>query len=210
MKHEKPDTKISPKVIERLIMYRRLLLNINGENGGYIFSRDLADLANNTPEQTRRDLMLTGYFGSPQKGYDVKNLTKSIEKTIQSGRQIRVALAGLGNLGKAILSNFKSYHPELVVEAVFDIDASKIASPVMGISSFHVDRMTEVVREKNVRIGILTVPAGAAQETADRMIAAGITGILNFAPVPIKVPEGVFVDGIDITLMLEKIAFFSR
>ena len=200
---------IPARTIERMVLYKRILGDLQGKGVSMLFSHQLADLAHNTSTQVRRDLMEIGYSGSPRKGYNVAELISAISQILDGSRERIIALVGVGNLGRAILSYFTYNHPGLTIAAAFDTDERRINRVVSGCRCYHFDRFEELVREKQINMGIITVPALAAQSVADRMTAAGIRGILNFAPVPLTVPEGVFVDRIDIASALEKLAYFT-
>ena len=200
---------IPARTIERMVLYKRILGDLQGKGVSMLFSHQLADLAHNTSTQVRRDLMEIGYSGSPRKGYNVAELISAISQILDGSRERIIALVGVGNLGRAILSYFTYNHPGLTIAAAFDTDERRINRVVSGCRCYHFDRFEELVREKQINMGIITVPAMAAQSVADRMTAAGIRGILNFAPVPLAVPEGVFVDRIDIASALEKLANFT-
>ena len=206
MKKKNP---IPARTIERMVLYKRILGDLQGKGVSMLFSHQLADLAHNTSTQVRRDLMEIGYSGSPRKGYNVAELISAISQILDGSRERIIALVGVGNLGRAILSYFTYKHPGLTIAAAFDTDERRINRVVSGCRCYHLDRFEELVREKQINMGIITVPALAAQSVADRMTAAGIRGILNFAPVPLTVPEGVFVDRIDIASALEKLAYFT-
>ena len=200
---------IPARTIERMVLYKRILGDLQGKGVSMLFSHQLADLARNTSTQVRRDLMEIGYSGSPRKGYNVAELISAISQILDGSRERIIALVGVGNLGRAILSYFTYNHPGLTIAAAFDTDERRVNRVVSGCRCYHFDRFEELVREKQINMGIITVPALAAQSVADRMTAAGIRGILNFAPVPLAVPEGVFVDRIDIASALEKLAYFT-
>ena len=205
----KKKTPIPARTIERMVLYKRILGDLQGKGVSMLFSHQLADLAHNTSTQVRRDLMEIGYSGSPRKGYNIAELISAISQILDGSRERIIALVGVGNLGRAILSYFTYKHPGLTIAAAFDTDERRINRVVSGCRCYHFDRFEELVREKQINMGIITVPALAAQSVADRMTAAGIRGILNFAPVPLAVPEGVFVDRIDIASALEKLAYFT-
>jgi redox-sensing transcriptional repressor len=169
----------------------------------------LAELANNTSAQVRRDLMITGYTGTPRKGYDVKELINRINSILDDISEQKIALIGIGNLGRAILSYFSYQQPTLSIVAAFDSDESKTNRVIGGCRCYHIREFDEKIKELKITLGIITVPAQHAQDVADMMTQAGIKGILNFAPVPLRVPEEVFTDRIDITTALEKIAYFA-
>ena len=139
----------------------------------------------------------------------VAELIEAITRILNGSQERIIALVGIGNLGRAILSYFASKHPGLTIAAAFDTDDRRVNRVVSGCRCYHLDCFEQQVREKQINLGIITVPAAAAQSVADRMTGAGIRGILNFAPVPLKVPKGVFVDRIDIASSLEKLAYFT-
>ena len=153
--------------------------------------------------------MEIGYSGSPRKGYNVAELILAISRILDGSQERVIALVGVGNLGRAILSYFTYKRAGLSIAAAFDTDERRINRVVSGCRCYHFDQFETLVREKKINLGIITVPAAFAQAVADRMTGAGIRGILNFAPVPLRVPEHVFVDRIDIASALEKLAYFS-
>lgn len=201
---------ISKKTIERLSLYRRLIHDFQFKNRSTIFSHELAAMAHCTPAQVRRDLMTANIKGSSSKGYDVTDLTKGFDAILLSGTIQKAALAGIGNLGRAILSYFPQRSPSVEITASFDMDPAKTGRIIHGCRTYHIKDLSEVIRDQSITIGIITTPKAAAQTIADEMIAAGILGILNFAPVPIRVPGNVFSEHLDLTMSLEKLAYFSR
>ena len=193
-----------------MVLYKRILSDLQAKGVSMLFSHQLAELAHNTSTQVRRDLMEIGYSGSPRRGYKVTELIQAIAQILDGSHERIIALVGVGNLGHAILSYFTYKHPGLTIAAAFDTDERRVNRVISGCRCYHFDQFEILVREKQINLGIITVPAASAQSVADRMIGAGIRGILNFAPVPLKVPEGVFVDRIDIASALEKLAYFTR
>lgn len=201
---------IPVKTIERLALYRRILNDAAAKEQIYIYSHTLAELAHNSPAQVRRDLMVLGYTGTPKAGYVVKKLIEAISFILDDKTLQKIALIGIGNLGRAILSYFSCRHPSLSLVAAFDFDETKTNRVIGGCRCYHMREFEQKIKEENITLGIITVPAEGAQAVADKMCASGIRGILNFAPVPIKVPDNVFLDRIDITMALEKVAFFAK
>ena len=198
---------IPARTIERMVLYKRLLSDLLSKGQKTLFSHQLAALAHNTPAQVRRDIMTIGHEGSPHKGYDIASL---ISRIILDGSKDRsIALVGVGNLGRAILSYFTYRHPGLTIVAAFDTDESKVDRVISGCRCYHTRDFESKVKELDINVGIITVPAGQAQAVADMMVAAGIKGVLNFAPVPLRVPETVCADRIDIASSLEKLAYFA-
>lgn len=201
---------VPERTLERLSLYRRLLNVLQEEGTRYVFSRELAKAAGRTAVQVRRDLMAVGASGSPSHGYEVSGLIKRIRRFLDKPGGQNVALVGAGNLGKALLAYFTGRRPNLKIVAVFDTDPTKANRMIHGCRCYAPDRTAEVVKAKNIEVAIIAVPAQAAQEVADRLVAAGVTGILNFAPALLRVPRGVYVEDLDMIISLEKVAYFSR
>ncbi len=204
---------ISEKTISRLSLYHYLLNTLKEQNIIYVYSRQLGAMANATPAQVRRDLMVTGYVGNPKKGYHVADLIVSIEEFMGLSQGINMALVGVGSLGRALLSYFFPQKPRYDIVAAFD----KLKRPflgrgrvVSGCRVHDIDTIEKTLQGKRVNMGIIAVPAQAAQEVADRLVAAGIKGILNFAPTRVKVPEDVYLENVDLSVTIEKISWFSN
>jgi len=201
---------IPKKTIERLSLYRRLVHDLKRQNRSTIFSHELAAMAHCTPAQVRRDLMTANIKGSSSKGYDVTELSLGFDAILLSGTIQKAALAGIGNLGRAILSYFPQRSPSVEITAAFDTDPAKTGRIIHGCRTYPIRDLNHIVQTQDITIGIITTPRDAAQTVADDMVAAGILGILNFAPVPIRVPGHVFTEHLDLTMSLEKLAYFSR
>jgi redox-sensing transcriptional repressor len=201
---------ISDKSIGRLSLYRRLLNVLQAEGGRSVFSHQLAQMAGCTAAQVRRDLMAVGYSGNPTHGYDVSRLIESIREFLDAPGGQGVALVGVGNLGKAILAYFTGRRPNLQIVTAFDNDPYKVNRVIHGCRCYGMDDLPEVVAKQGIRLGIVTVPASAAQGVADSLVRAGVRGLLNFAPVRLRVPPSVYVEDIDMTVALEKVAYFAR
>jgi len=202
--------KIPEKTIERLILYRRLLLGLQGDEANKIFSHQLAAMAGVTSAQLRKDLTPTGYYGSPVHGYEITQLMNSISEIIDSPQMQNVVLVGLGHLGRAVLDYFQGRRPKLQIIAAFDTDPAKINRVIHGCRCYHTDEMEKVIRENNSITGILAVPVDEAQEIAERMINAGIRGFLNYAPMRLNLPNDVYVENRDMIMAVEKAAYFAR
>lgn len=201
---------VSDKTIGRLSLYRRLLTGLLAEGELSIFSHQLARLAGGTAAQVRRDVMATGYTGSPTKGYDTAELIESIGSFLDDPEGTGAALVGVGNLGRAIMAYFAGRRPKLTITAAFDSDPAKTNRVIHGYRCYPTEELASVVKEQGIQVGIIAVPTAAAQETADLMTEAGITGILNFAPSRLRVRPSVYVEDIDMTMALEKAAYFGR
>lgn len=203
---------LSDKTIGRLSLYRRVLERGSraGKPVSHIFSHELAALAGVSAVLVRRDLMMIGFSGNPKKGYDAGELLDCIGKFLDAPGGTNVALIGVGNLGRALLAYFTYRRPTLSIVAAFDTNPEFANRVIQGCRCYSADDMEAVVREKNVRMGVIAVPSQGAQEVADRLVRAGVSGILNFSPVALKVPSSVYVNQIDLTMELEKVAFYAR
>lgn len=154
--------------------------------------------------------MNLGYSGSPAYGYDVDELIASIDALLDAPGADPVVLVGIGNLGRAVMNYFSGRRLNLVLVAAFDSDPQKVNRTVSGCPCYGMDEFPRLVGEHCVRVGILTAPASAAQGIADLMVRSGLRGILNFAPALLRVRPNVYVEQVDMTMALEKVAFFAR
>ncbi len=157
--------------------------------------------------QVRKDLAFFGQFGYPGIGYRIEELITALRRILGIDRDWPLALVGLGNLGRALLRyrGFRSRGFHIV--ALFDNDAEKIGQVYDGMTVEPIDALPRTISARNVSMGILSVPAEAAQRVADQMVACGILGILNFAPVPLVVPPAVNVLAVDLSIQLEHLAY---
>ena len=198
------------KTVERLSQYRRALLLILSKEKTHVFSHEIAQMLHITPVQVRRDLMLIGYSGNLRKGYDIKELIELIGKIIDTEKGQKVAVVGLGNLGKAIISYFRGKRTKLTIVAAFDVNAEKIDRIYNGVPCHHIDLLPKIIRQENITIGIITVPAEQAAPVAETLVLSGIKGILNFTPKPLNVSPYVYLEEYDMITSLEKVAFFAK
>ncbi len=199
----------SDKTIERLIIYKFLLEKYKLNNVKNIFSHQIAEMVGSTPSQVRRDLMSVGYIGNQKNGYNIEELIVSIEKFLHPTQNINIILVGVGNLGKAILNYFSDISSKYKIVASFDIDKNIIGEYIFCSKCYSINDLEKIVSENNVKTGIITVPLSSAQDVSDKLVSAGIKGIINFAPVRIKVPDNVFVEYIDFSITVEKVNFFA-
>ena len=201
---------VSDKTIGRLSLYRRILNRIKAEGKNNIYSYQLAGFAGGTAAQVRRDLMAIGYSGSPSRGYEITELTRSLAHFLDAPEGQQAALVGIGNLGRAILTYFSGRRPKLVITAAFDIDPNKVNRLIQGCPCYPVEEIARITREKKIDVGVICVPANQAQVSADRLVEGGVKGILNFAPHRLHLPADVYVEDLDMTMALEKVAYFAR
>lgn len=200
---------IPRKAIYRLSVYLRCLQRLK-QNGIRTVSSDaLSRAARVKSTQLRKDLTYFGQFGTRGLGYDVEQLSRMIADLLGTNSLQPVILVGVGNMGLALLS-YKGFEQEgFEIVAGFDIDLGKRNKPV-DQPIYHIDQMAEVVQSRGIKMAILTVPASAAQEIANRLVECGITGILNFAPIVLHVPDEVVVSNVNLAIELENLSYFIQ
>jgi redox-sensing transcriptional repressor len=198
------------RTVERLGQYRRLLASKSADSAPSVFSHELAGSTGVTAAQVRRDMMTIGFSGSPTRGYNVELLGQAIARILDPPQAQEIALVGVGNLGRAILAYFVGRRPQLALTVAFDTDAERYNRVIHGCRCYPATEMEALIQGRGIHTAILAVPAASAQAVAERIITAGVTGILNFAPVRLHVPDWVFVESMDLALSLEKVAFFGR
>ncbi len=199
---------ISKATIDRLPLYFRTLRLSQEEGIDIISSEELGQRLGVTPEQIRKDLASFGQFGKKGVGYYVRELIGNIGEILGLHLHWNIAVIGIGHLGAALANyqNFISLGFNLV--ALFDANPEVIGRKVNHIEVEDVERLTELVKERNVHIGIIAVPVAAAQEVADKLAAAGIAGIWNFAPIKINVPDRVRVVNEDLSVGLSSLSYY--
>lgn len=200
--------KISEAVVRRLPIYLRYLNELHRKSIKTVSSHDLGQKLDLNPAQIRKDLAYFGEFGKKGIGYDVYYLIEKIRQILKLEEDIFVALVGAGNLGRA-LCNYNAYQQDhMKITAVFDNNADKVGQQINNLSVQPTAELEETVRKRNIRVGIITVPAAEAQHVADAFIAAGIEALLNFAPAVLKVPEQIRVHHADFTTELQSLAYY--
>ncbi|WP_132943471.1 redox-sensing transcriptional repressor Rex [Tumebacillus sp. BK434] len=202
--------KISEAVVRRLPVYLRCLQLLQELNIRTVSSYELGQKLDMNPAQIRKDLAYFGEFGRKGIGYEVDYLVEKIKQILKLDRHVNVALVGAGHLGIA-LSNYNRYTKEkLSIVSIFDADPEKIGTEVGSLTIQHIDELERAVQEHDIRIGIITVPAPYAQGVADRLVQAGVKGILNFAPVSLLVPPDVHLRSADVTTELHALAYYIQ
>ena len=201
---------IPRKTIYRLSIYLRCLARLKENGIGTVSSEALAKAAGVKPTQLRKDLAYFGTFGTRGLGYDVAELYKKIAEELGTSSLQPVILVGVGNLGLALLS-YRGFEKEgFEIIAGFDAEPrrqrdKKIKQPVIGM-----EQLPEFIREHNVKMAILSVPAAVAQAVANLLVESGIMGILNFAPIVLTVPEDVMVNNVNLAIELENLSYFIQ
>ena len=201
------DSRLSRASVGRFSLYLRRLEDVLAEGDKRVSSHTLGESLGITDTQIRKDLASLGSLGQPGIGYDVAELIAAIRSTLGIDRTWNAVLVGVGNLARALLRYQGFVERGFRIVGLFDADLEKIGTTVEGLKIHSTDRMKEVIESTGAELGILTVPAHSVQNVADVMIQAGIRGLLNFAPGIVRVPEGVRVVAVDLTVQLEQLAF---
>lgn len=202
------NVKISEAVVRRLPVYLRYLNELNLKDVQTVSSQELGQKLDLNPAQIRKDLAYFGDFGRKGIGYEVTYLIEKIRQILKLNQTLHVALVGAGNLGRA-LCNYNAYLKDnMKIVAIFDAAPEKIGESINNLTVQRMAVLPQVVQEKKVRIGIITVPAIEAQQVANKFVDAGIEAILNFAPVILKVPQEVRVHYADFTTELQSLAYY--
>lgn len=203
--------KIPEPTVRRLSLYLRELENLRRADHRTVASKRLAQALKLTPTQIRKDLAHFGQFGRRGVGYGIVELVAEIRRILGTDRTWNVLLVGAGNLGAA-LSAYRGFAKKgFRLVAVFDVDKSKIGRPVSALQHDlrvqSIDDIPKTVRQKDIRLAIVAVPGEAAQQVADILVAAGIRGLLNFAPVSLDVDSKVALSSVDLAVHLEQLSF---
>src|SRR5258706_6795813 len=206
MENHRPELNPNPAG-RRLSLYLRKLEAFQRKDRRTISSKQLGESLGLTDAQVRKSLAYFGQFGHPGIGYRVEDLIAQVRKILGTDKTWNVLLVGAGNLGRALMA-YKGFEKKgFRLSAVFDADPTKIGKKH---GPFPIQSLTELaatIQQKNIRLGIVAVPADHAQDVADQLVAAGLRGILNFAPVSITVPNDVALTAVDLAVQLEQLSF---
>ena len=201
---------IPEATLGRLPVYLRVLIETAEQGTTTISSESLAEAAGVNSAKVRKDLSFLGSYGTRGVGYDVAYLIHQVRRELGLTQDWPVLIAGVGNLGHA-LANYRGFVARgFRVAALVDVEPSLVGERVGGLLVRHLDDVDEIVASGDVAIGVICTPAGAAQEVADRMVAAGIRSILNFAPAVISVPRTVTVRKVDLSIELQILAYYEQ
>jgi redox-sensing transcriptional repressor len=204
------DRAIPEATVGRLPVYLRALVDMAERGVATISSGDLAEAAGVNSAKVRKDLSYLGSYGTRGVGYDVAYLIHQVRRELGLTQAWPVLIAGAGNLGHA-LSNYRGFTERgFRVAAIVDNSPERVGERIGSITVEHIDRLAEVVGREEVAIGVICTPAGAAQEVADRFVAAGIRSILNFAPAVITVPDNTSVRKVDLSIELQILAYYEQ
>jgi redox-sensing transcriptional repressor len=193
--------------VRRLSLYLRQLEAFKRKDRRTVSSKQLGESLGLTDAQVRKDFAYFGQFGHPGIGYRVDDLISQVKRILGTDKTWNVLLVGAGNLGRALLAYRGFDQKGFRLVAVFDADPTKVGKKHGGFVIQPLTDMAATVQKQNIKLGMIAVPADNAQEVADQLVAAGVRGLLNFAPVSITVPHDVALNAVDLAVQLEQLSF---
>jgi redox-sensing transcriptional repressor len=205
-----PRQGIPDATVARLPVYLRALGLLSDEAVSTVSSEELATAAGVNSAKLRKDLSHLGSYGTRGVGYDVDYLVYQISRELGLTQDWSVVIVGLGHLGHA-LANYGGFASRgFAIRALLDADPEIVGTTVAGLQVEHIDRLEEVVRRNSVAIAVIATPAAVAQTACERLVAAGVSSILNFAPTVLVVPDHVEVRKVDMSIELQILAFHEQ
>ena len=202
--------RIPEATVERLPVYLRILLEQSEAGTLNVSSEELADLAGVNAAKVRKDLSYLGTYGTRGVGYEVEYLIYQVRRELGLTHDWPVVIVGAGNLGQALAGYGGFGQRGFPVAGIVDIDDTKVDTVIGGVRVRRLDELAAIVRTQQVSIGVVATPGGAAQEAADRLVKAGVTSILNFAPVVLTVPRSVSLRKVDLAVEMQILSFYQQ
>ena len=202
------DSSVPEVVILRLPLYIRALTQMSEEGQAVVSSKSLGDRLQITPAQIRKDLSYFGRFGKQGRGFKIASLIEELTNILGLNRQWNSCIVGVGRLGKAII-NYPGFVPEgFKIVSAFDNDESKIGQTVNEIQILPMNKIRSIVKENDIKIAILAVPATIAQSVISDLVDTNVKAILNYAPIAPKVPKTLILRNIDPVLSLQSMTYY--
>lgn len=201
---------IPDATVARLPLYLRAVITLQEQGVVTVSSGDLAVAAGVNPAKLRKDLSHLGSYGTRGVGYPVRELVDGIAAVLGLTADRGLAIVGLGNLGRALAAYGGFQERGFRVAALLDVDPGLVGREVGGLVVEDAAELEQVVRERDVTIAVLATPARAAQQVADRLVAAGVTAVLNFAPAHVEVPAHVTLRRVDLSVELQILSFYEH
>jgi redox-sensing transcriptional repressor len=198
---------IPTPAVYRLSFYLRQLEAFQRSEKHTMSSKQLGEALGYTDAQVRKDLAYFGQFGHPGIGYRVEELISQLRKILGTDKGWNVLLVGAGNLGRALIAYRGFLRKGFRLAAIFDADDRKVGQAFGELTVSSMEKLPEIAAKENIKLAIMSVPSEVAQGVADNLVAAGIRGILNFAPVSVTVPPDVSVQSVDLAVQLEQLSF---
>lgn len=210
MTQMRPARRIPDATVNRLPVYLRSLYEVTETRTATISSERLAEMAGVNAAKVRKDLSYLGSYGTRGVGYDVQYLLFEMSRELGLTQDWPVVIVGVGNLGHA-LANYGGFGDRgFPVGALVDADPARVGQLVGEVRIRHVDELSEIVGELGVAIGVVATPAASAQEVVDKLVAAGVRSVLNFAPASVVVPAGVSLRKVDLAVELQILSFYQQ
>jgi redox-sensing transcriptional repressor len=205
---ETQSERLAPKaVVGRVSLYLRQLETLERQGIGRVSSNQLGSALSINDAQVRKDLAFFGQFGSPGVGYPTGDLIQALRRILGIDRVWPTAVIGLGNLGRALVRYRGFQNRGFQIVALYDSDERKVGQRLARLSIRPLERIEQDVRALGIELAMLCVPAESAQPVADRLVACGVPGILNFAPISLVLPPSVNVVAVDLAVQLEQLAY---
>src|SRR5262245_16471768 len=202
--------RIPDATVSRLPVYLRILGEQADEGVDSISSERLAELAGVNAAKVRKDLSYLGSYGTRGVGYEVGYLVYQIRRELGLTHDWPVVIVGAGNLGQALAGYGGFGERGFPVAGIVDVDPAKVGSVLGGVRVRHIDELSQIVQAKRVNIGVIATPTASAQDAAERLVRAGITSILNFAPVVLSVPRSIEVRKVDLAVELQILSYHEQ
>ena len=203
-------SKIPRATLKRLPSYYRFVNSLKIKGIDRVSSKTISEALDIESATIRRDFSYFGELGKKGYGYNVESLLEFFKTEISDSNNIHIAIVGVGNLGRALLTYNFSIHDEMTITAAFDIDKDIVGTKVGKVTVKHIDDISSELQKQNINVVILTTPGSVAQSVSDRLIKADVKGILNFTPARIDVPNDVQVHHIDLGIELQSLLFFMK
>lgn len=200
--------KISDSTISRLSTYYRTLQLLIDQKRETVSSDEIAEINDITSAQVRKDLSFFGTFGKRGLGYNTYDLKGAIGRILGLEKKWNVALAGIGNIGQALIDYQEFKNKGFYFKALFDKDPAKVGKDLNGLKIHHVDDICKVVKSEKLKIAVIAVPAKVTQEIINAFIECGVRAFLNFAPITIKAPDNVLVKNENMSIELEALSYY--
>ena len=206
---DRPRRRIPEATVARLPEYLRILCELE-DDADHLSSDRLAELAGVNAAKVRKDLSYLGSYGTRGVGYEVAFLIYQIKRELGLTHDWPVVIVGAGNLGQALANYGGFVERGFPVAGLVDIDNAKVGAVIGGVRVRHLDDLPQIVQARKVSIGVVATPPSAAQSAVDRLVAAGITSVLNFAPIVLSVPKGVALRKVDLAVELQILSYHEQ
>ncbi|MGH8997718.1 MAG: redox-sensing transcriptional repressor Rex [Acidimicrobiales bacterium] len=203
------ERRIPEATVVRLPVYQRILEELLRSGNATVSSEQLAAAARINAAKVRKDLSLLGSFGTRGSGYDAAFLIEQIDRQLGLDQVWPVVIAGIGNLGRALANSRGFTTRGFTVAALLDVDPEVVGEQIGDVTVRHIDELGVVAAETSLSIGVIATPAAAAQSVGDRLVAAGVRSLLNFAPTVLAVPPEILLRYVDLSIELQVMSFYQ-